>query len=145
MLRKCLLSTATFTDEDCTTYLAALKRFFWVSYRVKQDGTLVRIVYGNNRAGTDDEQIQEQPLAYNVEDFQVRYVLENGIVTENPSAGNDAIAGTDDDDFEALNLIRQIVVTVRVQSTEIDEQLKTPVTVTLSATFSLRNLEYDAG
>lgn len=141
MLRKCVSSA----DEDCTTYLAAMKRFFWISYKVKEDGTLVRILYGNNRAGTDDEQIQEQPLAYNVENFQIRYVLENGTVIDNPSAGDDNIAGTVDDNFEALNLIRQLIVTVTVQSTETDEQTKKPITVTLNATFSTRNLEYDAG
>lgn len=141
MLRKC---TST-TDENCTTYLATAKKFNLVSYRVKQDGTLVRIIYGNNVGAPSDQQKQELPLAYNVEDLQFEYVLENGTVTDNPSAGPDGVVGTTDDETEDFNLIRQITVTIKVQSTEFDEQTKKPVTITLTATFSARNLEYDAG
>lgn len=141
MLRKCTSSA----DEHCTTYLATLKRFFFVSYKVKEDGTLVRIIYGNNREATAAEQIQEQPIAYNVQDLQFKYVLEDGTVMENPSVGADEIAGTDDDDIYNFNKIRQIVVSLTVLSTENDEQLGKPSAVTLNATFSARNLEYDAG
>jgi prepilin-type N-terminal cleavage/methylation domain-containing protein len=38
--------------ENCTVYVALLKRFYWVSYKVNAEGTLVRTIYGNNRAGT---------------------------------------------------------------------------------------------
>ena len=141
MLRKCISSS----DEHCTTYLATLKRFFWVSYKVKDDGTLVRIVYGNNRNAPASEQIQEQPIAYNVQDLQLKYVLADGTVTENPGAGADGIAGTNDDTPDNLNQIRQIVVSVKVLANENDEQLGKPSSVTLNATFSARNLEYDAG
>jgi prepilin-type N-terminal cleavage/methylation domain-containing protein len=141
VLRKCTSSS----DENCTTYLATAKKFNLVSYRVKQDGTLVRIIYGNNTGAPFDQQKQELPLAYNVEDLQFEYVLENGTVTDNPSAGPDGVIGTADDEAEDFNLIRQITVTIKVQSTEFDEQTKKPVTITLTATFSARNLEYDAG
>lgn len=141
VLRKCT-STA---DENCTTYLATAKKFNLVSYRVKDDGTLVRIIYGNNTGAGSDQQKQELPLAYNVEDLQFSYVLENGIVTDNPSAGPDGVIGTADDEPEEFNLIRQINVTIKVQSTEFDEMTKKPITITLKATYSARNLEYDAG
>lgn len=141
LLRKC---TST-SDTNCTTYLATAKRFNLVSYKVKQDGTLVRIIYGNNTGAAADQQIQELPLAYNVEDLQFSYVLADGTVTENPSAGPDGIAGTADDQTENLNQIRQISVTIKVQSTDFDEQTKKPISISLSATFSARNLEYDAG
>ena len=90
VLRKCTSST----DENCTTYLATAKKFNLVSYKVKQDGTLVRIIYGNNAGAAFDQQKQELPLAYNVEDLQFEYVLENGTVTDNPSAGPDGVIGT---------------------------------------------------
>ncbi|CAN5735635.1 hypothetical protein BH20ACI4_BH20ACI4_06310 [soil metagenome] len=45
LLRECVDST----DQNCTTYLASVKRFFLVKYHVKEDGTLLRTVYGNNR------------------------------------------------------------------------------------------------
>jgi prepilin-type N-terminal cleavage/methylation domain-containing protein len=141
ILRKCTSSS----DQNCTTYLATAKKFNLVSYKVKQDGTLVRIIYGNNTGAASDQQKQELPLAYNVEDLQFEYVLENGTVTDNPSAGADGVIGTADDEAEDFNLIRQITVTIKVQSTEFDEQTKKPVTITLTATFSARNLEYDAG
>ncbi len=142
LLRKCVDSS----DQNCTTYLASLKRFFLVKYHVKEDGTLIRTVYGNNRNGlTPAEQIQEFPLAYNVENMQIRYVLENGTVTENPSVGDDGIIGTDDDRPEDFNLIRQITVTLTVQAFEVDEQTLKLDKITISSTFSARNLEYDAG
>lgn len=141
LLQKC---TATVT-ENCTTYVASVKRFFWVAYKVKSDGTLVRLVFGNNTGRPADEQIQEMPVAYNIEDFQIRYVLENGTTSDNPAAGADGIDGTADDRPSDFNLVRQITVTIKVQATEDDENLKKPATVTLSGTFSTRNLEYDAG
>lgn len=142
LLRKCVDTS----DTNCTTYLASLKRFYLVKYHVRQDATLVRTVYGNNRnATTPAEQIQEFPLAYNVENMQIQYVLKNGKVTENPSVGDDGIAGTDDDKPEDFNLIRQITITLTVQALENDGQTQRLDKVTVSATFSARNMEYDAG
>lgn len=142
LLNKC---SATVTS-DCTTYVASLKRFFWVLYKVKSDGTLVRITYGNNRDGTvAADQIQEMPLAYNIQNMQISYVLENGTVTENPAAGPDGVAGTADDTPSNANFVRQIMISVTVQSVENDEQTGRPESITLNASFSTRNLEYDAG
>ncbi len=142
LLRRCVDSS----DQNCTTYLASLKRFFLVKYHIKADGTLVRTVFGNNRSGTvPADQIQEFPLAYNVENMQIRYVLEDGTVTDNPSAGNDGIVGTIDDVPEEFNLIRQITVSLTVQAFEADEQTLRLDKITISSTFSARNLEYDAG
>ena len=131
--------------ENCTTYVASVKRFFWVAYKVKPDGTLVRLIFGNNTGAGATQQVQELPIAYNIEDFQIRYVLEDGTVSDNPSVGADGIAGTDDDVPSNFNLVRQITVAIKVQATENDEQLGRPESVTLNATFSTRNLEYDAG
>lgn len=141
LLKKCTAKITT----NCTTYLASLKRFFWVSYKVKADGTLVRTLFGNNNTGTASQQIQEQPLAYNVKDMQITYVLRDGTVSDNPSAGPDKIAGTADDVVNNLNLIRQMTITLQVASTEVDEQTKKPIVITVNETLSLRNLEYDAG
>lgn len=141
LLKKC---TATVTT-DCTTYLASAKRFSWVAYKVKEDGTLVRLIFGNNTGRPSDEQIREQPLAYNVQNLQFKYLLSDGRVTEKPSAGIDGIVGTIDDKPEDFNLIRQISIILQVQSTEIDEQTRKPAIITLNATFAVRNMEYDAG
>jgi type II secretory pathway pseudopilin PulG len=141
ILQKC----TDIITENCTTYVASVKRFFWVAYKVKPDGTLVRMLFGNNTGVGADQQIQELPIAYNIEDFQIRYVLEDGTVWENPSVGTDGIAGTDDDVPSNFNLVRQINVTIEVQATEDDEQFGRPDSITLNATFSTRNLQYDAG
>lgn len=152
VLRKCNPPTTDdppVIDENCTTYIAGLnsatlKRFFLVSYSVTVDGTLVRTIYGNNRTGGATGQITVQPLAYNVQDLQFQYVLEDGTVTNDPVAGPDNVLGTGDDDQDAVNRIRQLTVTVRVQSTEADEQTRSPEIITLNATFSTRNMDYDA-
>jgi prepilin-type N-terminal cleavage/methylation domain-containing protein len=141
ILRKC---TDTRT-ENCIEYPANAKKINWISYELKADGTLVRKIYGNNTGQPSDEQVREQPIAYNISDMQFKYVLENGTVSENPAAGVDGIAGTDDDTPENLNLIRQVTVTFKVMATERDEQTGRYDTVTLTSTFSTRNLEYDAG
>jgi prepilin-type N-terminal cleavage/methylation domain-containing protein len=141
LLKEC---TSTVT-ENCTTYLASLKRFYWVSYKVNESGTLIRTLHGNNIGGAFDEQVQEQPLAYNVKDLQFSYLLEDGTVTDSPAAGPDGVVGTVDDRPNYFNLIRQVTVKLSVQSTELDEQTKKPETITLDATFSVRNLQYDQG
>lgn len=141
LLQKC----SAIITENCTTYVASVKRFFWVAYKVKSDGTLVRQTFGNNSGGTAAEQIQELPVAYNIEDFQIKYVLEDGSTTDNPAVGADGIIGTADDRPSDFNLVRQITVTIKVQATENDEQLGRPESITLTGTFSTRNLQYDAG
>lgn len=149
LLRRCTPPTII---SNCTTYSgteekerATIKRIFWVSYKVKPDGTLVRTLFGNNTGQAASQQIQELPIAYNVKNLKFRYVLKDGTVSNNPSAGPDKIAGNADDVANNLNLIRQMTVTLEVASTELDEQTGTPIIITLNATFSLRNLEYDAG
>lgn len=140
LLKKC---TTTIT-EDCTTYIDdktsiySVKRFYWVSYKVKSDGTLVRTVYGNNRTGDKTEQVQETPLASNVKDLQFKYVMSDGSVTDDP-------ANWDTKKPTNYNLVRQILVTLKVQSDEIDQQTRKPTVITLTATFSTRNIAYDAG
>lgn len=141
VLRQCIDQN----DENCTTYVASMKRFFLVQYRVNPDGTLVRRVFGNNVGAAAADQIQEQPLAYNVQDMQIEYVLKDGTVTATPNAGPDGIVGTTDDFTEGFNMIRQITVRISVQSSENDERTGLPEVITLSATFATRNMEYDAG
>ncbi len=131
-------------EEDCTTYNGnfALKRVFMVNYKVKIDGTLVRQEYGNNVGRPADEQIREQPLAYNIKDLQIRYLLTDGRVTDNPAAGVDGVLGTADDQPLDANLITQMMITIKVAASEADEQTGQPEVITLNATFSTRNLQY---
>ncbi len=137
------------SDQNCTTYVATLKRFIMIGYKVKPDGTLVRTVYGNNTEGTvPSDQIREQPLAYGVENFQISYVLEDGTVTNVPTAysdGGDNVPSTGNEIPDQLNLIRQITVTITVQATGSDAPNQRPESITFTATFSARNIQYAAG
>jgi type II secretory pathway pseudopilin PulG len=142
LLKKCEPPTLI---EHCVTEVSSLKRIFWVSYRVKQDGTLVRIVYGNHTGNPSNQQIIEQPLAYNVKDLQFQYVLADGTITDNPLAGPDGDVGTEDDRPNDFNLIRQVKINIEVQSTTLDEKTGKPEMIKLDAIFSLRNLQYDIG
>ena len=138
VLKKC----ATPGEDDCMDYTATVaKRFVWIAYKVKADGTLVRIIFGNNSGAAAANQIQEMPIAYNIQDLQFQYVLEDGTVTENPYLEASGTTGK----WGNFNLVRQVTVIIKVQATENDEQLGRPETVTLNATFSARNMEYDAG
>jgi prepilin-type N-terminal cleavage/methylation domain-containing protein len=141
LLKKC----TPVVVENCTTYLASAKKFVWAAYKVKEDGTLVRMIFGNNTNRPAAEQIQEQPLAYNIQNFQIKYVLEDGTAVDNPTLGVDGLPGTLDDEPLNSNQIRQITVTLQVLAPENDEQTGRPAVITLNATFSVRNLEYDAG
>jgi prepilin-type N-terminal cleavage/methylation domain-containing protein len=146
VLRPC----ASTSDTNCTTYVATLKRFSITSYHVDPDGSLIRRTYGNNTTGVvPADQIQQQVLAYNVQDLQIEYVLADGTVTNSPTI---ASPGPDNDwDTEAnnvadqANLIRQINISITVLATERDEQTTNADSITLRATFSTRNMEYTAG
>ncbi len=141
LLRTC----ASSADTNCTNYPATLKRVIWVSYKVQSDGTLVRTVFGNNSTGSASQQIQTMPLAYGIENLQITYVMDDGTVTDDPAAGPDGIRGTTDDTQLNLKLVRQVTVTLKAQSPDVDPRTGQKVKVTLSATFSTRNLGYDAG
>lgn len=148
LLRKCLSGS----DTNCTTYPGVvLKRFFWVAYRVREDGTLVRITFGNNPDGGPTGQIQEMPIAYNVEDLQITYLLEDNRVMDNPMAGPNGIYGDGDDTPQAMNDVVKVTVSITVQAPEVDEQLRgssgerLPRRFTLTSSFSTRNIIYDAG
>lgn len=131
-LRKC----ADPTENACFDYInVSAKRITWVSYSVNADGTLVRTLYGNNTGQPAAQQIQVQPIAYNVQNLQVRYLLRDGTLTDDPSA-----AGTTQ---QNLNNVVQVDVTVttrvRIQENNVD-QIKI---INLNSTFSTKNLDYD--
>ncbi len=122
---------------NCFDYTphATLKRVFITAFSVNVEGDLIRTVYGNNVGGTAAEQIQVQPLASGVQSFQVRYLMQDGTISEDPSEGN-------------TNQMRQNeVVQVELSITIKSENDKNGVTstqfMTLDSTFSTRNLRYD--
>jgi prepilin-type N-terminal cleavage/methylation domain-containing protein len=114
-----------------------LYRVAIVSYLVTPDGTLVRRVWGSpTRLAGDGVTVAsptqgyfDEPLAFGVEDFQIRYVLApDGVAVTNPTTAQRAN-------------IRQVQVTITTRSTEKDRQGMHQRT-TLTSTFSTRNLVY---
>ncbi len=149
--------TSTFRNLGAS---AACKRITWVTYFVNTDHVLVRRVYGNTHrivgSGVDNDGVGgvvpedingegvgfvEMPLATGVQNFQVKYVLEDGttVDTVGPTldAGGNPIPGT-----KSTNraLIRMVQVSITVRSAQADNKTKKPFFVTLNGSFYTPNL-----
>ena len=120
---------------------ASIIRVRMVTYFVASDGTLTRREYANNGPGT--VAYNDVPLVYNVDDFQIQYVMNDGTLSDNPSAGPDGIPGTADDTQANLSAIRQVRFTVSAHTQELDAAGR-PFVESMTSTFSTRNLGYDA-
>ncbi len=111
-----------------------------VTYLVTADGTLTRREYVNV---LPTAAFVDEPLVYNVENFQLQYVMDDGTLSDNPSAGPDGVAGTGDDTQANLDAVRQIRLTISVRSTEKDQNNQY-YRETMTTTVSTRNLGYEA-
>lgn len=125
------------------TVPASMQRVQMVTYFVTSDGTLTRREYANRPPSVPPVAFVDQPLVYGVEDFQVQYILDDGTLTDNPSAGPNGIPGDADDTPTNLAAVRQVRITISVRSVERD-QAGQPYKMSMSSTFSTRNLGYDA-
>ncbi len=124
------------------TVPASLHRVFMVTYFVTADGTLTRRRYGNNQT-IPAVPFVDEPLVYNVEDFQIQYVMDDGTINNNPSAGLDGIAGNADDEEANMQAVRQIRFSIEARSNELTPNGE-PYRTSLISTYSTRNLGYDA-
>ncbi len=130
----------TVTTLGTGTTPASMYRVKMVTYYVTTDGILTRREFVNILPAVA---FIDMPLVYNVEDFQVQYVMDDGTLSDNPSAGPDGIAGNADDELANLAAVRQIRLTVSVRSYEKNSSGQ-PFRETMSATVSTRNLGYEA-
>lgn len=136
------LAGTTGTIRQITTP-ASMKRVIMVTYFVTADGILTRREFANVPPVTPAVGFVDQPLVYGVENFQIQYVMDDGTLSDNPSAGPDGIPGTADDNFANLSAIRQVRYTISVRSQELNSGGQ-PYRETMTGTFSTRNLGYDA-
>lgn len=120
---------------------AALQKVQMVTYFVTADGTLVRRQYVNRLPAVN---WVDEPLVYGVENFQIQYVMNNGTLSDNPSAGPNQIPGDADDDQANLALVRQVRFTITVRSVETTGANNQFFRETMTATFSTRNMGYEA-
>ena len=125
------------------TVPASMLRVMMVTYFVTTDGTLTRRKYANAPVQIPAVAFVDEPLVYGVENFQVQYVMEDGSIRDNPSAGPNGVPGDADDQQSLLEAVRQIRFTVNVRSNERDTSGQ-PFRASMTSTFSTRNLGYDA-
>lgn len=133
ILTKCLLGNT----NNCINYDAGVtaKKVYWVSFSVDVDGTLVRTTYGNNMGGTAAEQIQKQPIANGVQNFQVRYLMQDGSISDDPSEGNEFPM--------KMNEVIQVEIMLTIQSANNVNGVTNMELINVTSTFSTRNLKYD--
>ncbi len=117
---------------------ASIQRVRMVTYFVTADGILNRREYANAAATT----FVDEPLIYGVENLQIQYILGDGTVSDNPSAGADGVPGTADDIQANLATVRQIRFTITVRSIDLNSAGQ-PNRVTMTSIFGTRNLGYD--
>lgn len=128
------------TLRSTITAPASIQRVQMVTYFVTSDGTLTRREHANV---TPAAAFVDSPLVYGVEDFQIHYILDDGSIVDNPSAGPDGIAGTADDTPSNLAAVRQVRFTISVRSRELNSSGQ-PYKETMTVTYGTRNLGYDA-
>lgn len=128
---------------DGVTTPASIQKVQMVTYFVTPDGTLTRRQYVNVAPVLPAVGWVDEPLVYGVENFQIQYVMNNGTLSDNPSAGPNGIAGDLDDTEANLTQVRQVRYTISVRSVERD-QTNQPYRETMTSTFSTRNLGYEA-
>ena len=127
------------TENNCFDYsnIITAKRITWVSYHIDNDGTLLRTLYGNNTGENKNKQIQPLPIAFNVQNLQIRYLLRDGTISDDPSNLNSNPSN--------LNNVVQIEVTLTTRVPVVVDQVDTEKFVNLKSTFSTKNLLYDIG
>lgn len=121
---------------------ASIQRVRMVTYYVTADGTFTRREYVNVPPATPAVGFVDEPLIYGVENFQIQYVMDDGSLSDNPSAGPNGIPGDTDDTPTNLAAVRQVRFNISVRSTELNADNQ-PFRISQTATFSTRNLGYD--
>lgn len=133
ILTKCILGNTV----NCINYSTGVtvKKVYWISFSVEADGTLVRTTYGNNTGAPASEQIQKHPIANGVQNFQVRYLMQDGTITEDPSQNGDFPM--------KMNEVVQVEITLTIQSANGEVGIVNTELINVTSTFSTRNLRYD--
>lgn len=112
-----------------------LKKINLVTYSVRADGALLRKIYGNNTGQPIDQQIQTHELIYNVQDFQVSYLMDDGTISTDPTSNNNGR-----DNQLRMNQVIQMEITITVMPYRIGQEIPTPITI--KEVISARNLRY---
>lgn len=114
-----------------------LKRISLVTYSVSPNGVLLRTTYGNNTGQPKDQQIQTRELIYNVQNFQVNYLMEDGTITSDPSSGNNGRLNQ-----QKMNRIIQIEINMTVLQSGDSSNMQMSAPIGIKEVISARNLRY---
>ena len=110
---------------------ASRQRVRMVTYFVTPNGELTRRDFANRPPPATPAAFVDEVLVYGVEDFQIEYVMDDGSITPNP-------------ELERLIAVRQVRFTITVRGTEVVADPNEVLRITMTSTFSTRNLGYDA-
>lgn len=135
-----LNQSATSTGENKslligTTGGGILKKVNLISYSVTSAGVLVRKRYGSQ---TNSTAIEQRELVYGVSDFQVKYLLENGQVVDNPSSNHSGRTNQ-----QLMNNVVQIQLSITIVPNYDGSQQVPGKPVTIKEYISTRNLRYE--
>ena len=144
------------------TEQAAIRRVKWVTYYVRDDRTLVRREYGSTSdvvgdglegnglggvvptdASNKELGYVEMPLAFNVADFQIRYILADGSTVDDITATLDENGDTIDAAQRRAS-IRLITVEIELDGPDVDPVTRQAVRITLRGSFYTPNLAVEA-
>lgn len=133
-VKKCPTGVTT----DCIDYgstTVTAKKIYLVNYSIDETGTLIRTTLGNNTGATADEQIVKQPIATGVQSLKIKYLMSDGTTTDDPSIANTQKIN--------CNEIIQVEVSITVDPKSDSASKNDSDPITLTSTFSTRNLKYD--
>ncbi len=111
------------------------KKINFTVYSIDSTGNLIRTTYGNQKDQLSTNQIVSSPIISNVKDFQLRYLLDDGTFTDDPTNGNNGRANQ-----SRMNKVIEVEVTITVLQ---DSNSNAPETV--KEVISTRNLQYKEG
>ena len=129
-------TTGTLGGLNAATPNAACRELNWIEYYVDDNRTLIRRSFGSqsdqigNGVATPSTYpgYVEMPLAFNVEDFQVQYILDTGDTLDTIAA---------DTDWQRIRMVR---LTVTIASPELDSKTGQRIRETVSTVYFTRNL-----
>lgn len=121
-----------------TNIKGTIKKINIVSYSV-DNGTLRRRSFGNFSTASAVEQIETHELIYDVQNMQIKFLMNDGTVKEDPSLNNNGRANQ-------LNMTGVVDVEVELKILEPSSAQPTVNSpVTIRDIISTRNLRYTAG
>ncbi len=118
-----------------TSTSGTFKKINFISYSIDGTGNLIRTTYANQTGQTSANQTVSSPIISNVQDFQLRYLLDDGTFTDDPTNGNDGRANQ-----SRMNKVIEVEVSITIL-----QDATSNAAETIKEVISTRNLQYKEG